>query len=96
MCSPRCSPGCSPFGAAEFEVDYKAGEEHVVAFHGTVGSEVMNLPSNSDAAGELRTQLYALAEKPRKITHAGVAYVLRVEVFDSFGEDAFRVHLARS
>ena len=37
--------------------------------------------------------MYALNKKRRKIIHAGIEYVLRVKVFDSFGEDAFRVKI---
>ena len=83
-------------GATEFEVEYKDGEEQVVAFRGTVGVGVTAFRSDSDAAQELRRQLYALNKKRRKIIHAGIEYVLRVKVFDSFGEDAFRVTIARS
>jgi hypothetical protein len=83
-------------GATEFEVEYKDGEEHVVAFSGTVGIGVRAFRSDSEDAQELRRQLYAVSKKRRKIIHAGIKYVLRVKVFDSFGEDAFRVTIARS
>ena len=83
-------------GATEFEVEYKDGEEHVVAFSGTVGVGVTTCRSDSDDAQELRRQLHALNKKRRKIIHAGIEYVLRVKVFDSFGEDAFRVTITRS
>jgi hypothetical protein len=83
-------------GATEFEVEYKDGEEHVVAFSGTVGVGVAAFRSDSDEAQELRRQLYALNKKRREIIHSGIEYVLRVKVFDSFGEDAFRVKIARS
>jgi hypothetical protein len=82
-------------GATEFEVEYEDGEEQVVAFSGTVGVGVATFRSDSDDAQELRRQLYALKKKRRKIIHAGIEYVLRVKVFDSFGEDAFRVTIAR-
>ena len=83
-------------GATEFEVEYKDGEELVVAFSGAVGIGVAAFRSNSDDAQDLRQQLYALKKKRRKIIHAGVEYGLRVKIFDSFGEDAFRVTIARS
>jgi hypothetical protein len=83
-------------GATEFEVEYEDGEEHVVAFCGAAGVGVAAFRSDSDDAQELRRQLYALHKKRRKITHAGIDYVLHVKVFDSFGEDAFRVTIARS
>ena len=83
-------------GATEFEVEYKDGEEHVVAFSGAVGIGVAAFRSDSDDAQDLRQQLYALNKKRRKIIHAGVEYELRVKIFDSFGEDAFRATITRS
>jgi hypothetical protein len=83
-------------GATEFEVEYKDGEELVVAFNGAVGVGVAAFRSGSADAQELRRQLYALKKKKRKITHAGVEYALRVEIFDSFGEDAFRGTITKS
>jgi hypothetical protein len=83
-------------GATEFEMEYEDGEEHVVAFCGAAGVGVAAFRSNSDDAQELRRQLSALEKKRRKIIHAGKEYALRVKVFDSFGEDAFRVTITRS
>jgi hypothetical protein len=83
-------------GATEFEVEYKDGEEHIVAFSGAVGVGVAAFPSASEDAQDLRRQLYAVSKKRRKILHAWAEYGLRVKVFDSFGEDAFRVTITRS
>ena len=83
-------------GASEFELEYKDGEEHVVAFSGAVGVGVAAFPSDSEDAQELRRQLYAGNKKGRKILHAGAVFALRVKIFDSFGEDAFRVTITRS
>ena len=77
-------------GATEFEVEYKDGEEHVVAFNGALGVEVAAYRSDSKDGQELRRELYALKKNRRKIIHAGVECVLRVTTFDSFGEVAFR------
>jgi hypothetical protein len=83
-------------GATEFEVEYKDREERVVAFSGAVGIGVAAFRSDSDDARDLRHQLYALKKKCRKIMHAGVEYELRVKIFDSIGEDAFRGTITRS
>jgi len=83
-------------GATEFEVEYKDGEEHVVAFSGAVGVGVAAFSSDSEDAQELRRQLYSANKKRAKIIHVGVEYGLRVKIFDSFGENAFRVTIARS
>ena len=77
-------------GATEFEVERKDGEELVLACNGALGVGIAAYRSNSDKAPELRRQLYAAKKKRRKIVHAGVMYALRVEIFDSFGENAFR------
>jgi len=77
-------------GADEFEVECKNGKEEICALKGPLGFGVASLGSSSEEAKELRAQLYAV-RKIRKISVQGVEYVLRVEVLDSFGEDAFRV-----
>lgn len=78
-------------GATEFEVEYKDRHEEVCAMRGPIGFRIASLPSASPPAKELRSQLYDLKKKRKKITIDGASYSLRVEVFDSFGEDAFRV-----
>ena len=83
-------------GATEFEVEYEDGEEHVVAFSGAVGVGVAAFPSASEDGQDLRRQLYAVSKKRRKILHAGAEYGLRVKIFDSFGEDAFRVTITKN
>ena len=67
-----------------------------MAFSGAVGIGVAAFRSDSDDAQDLRQQLYALNKKRRKTIHAGVEYELRVKIFDSFGEDAFRATITRS
>jgi hypothetical protein len=83
-------------GTTEFEVEYEDGEEHVVAFSGAAGVGVAAFPAASEDGQELRRQLYAASKKRRKILHAGAEYGLRVKIFDSFGENAFRVTIAKS
>jgi hypothetical protein len=80
-------------GATEFEVEYKDGQEEICVMNGPLGCGIGALPSGSDEAKELRQQLYALKNKPGKIFYHGMEYVLRVKIWDSFGEDAFRVKI---
>src|SRR6478609_6319453 len=80
-------------GATEFEVAYKDGQEEIFAMKGPVGFGIVSLRSSTDEAKELRAQLYALKKKRRKIKIHGVDYLLLGEIFDSFGEDAFRVSI---
>lgn len=83
-------------GTTQFEVEYKDREEHVVAFSGAVGVGVVVFPADSGDARELRRQLYAVKNKSRKMIHAGSGVWAACEIFDSFGEDAFRVSITRS
>jgi hypothetical protein len=78
-------------GATEFEVEYKDGHEEICVMRGPIGFGIASLRSSSDEAQELRAQLYAAKKKRKKLAVADMNYVLVVEVFDSFGEDAFRV-----
>lgn len=66
------------------------------AVSGGAGIGIVSYPSNSDGARQLREQLYALRRKRRRLEIGGTTYSLRVEVFDSFGEDAFRFTMTRS
>ena len=81
-------------GATEFEVEYKDGQEEVCVMRGPIGFGIASLKSASEEAKELRAQLYAIKKKRRKIEIDGVDHCLGVEIFDSFGEDAFRVSIA--
>ena len=82
-------------GGTEFEVEYKDGEEVIVAFNGPIGVGVANIQSKSAKARKLRDELYAAQRKPPRINCGGVEYVLRVKTFDSFGEEAFRGTLSK-
>lgn len=83
-------------GASAFEVEYKDRYERVFALNGPLGVGVAEFRSGTAEAAALRRELYALRGKGKKITVSGVEYLLRVEVFDSFGEDAFRVTVVRT
>jgi hypothetical protein len=83
-------------GATTFEVEHKDGSERVFACNGALGVGVEEYRSDSASAEGLRRELYALRRKGKKITVSGVEYLLRVRIFDSFGENAFRVTVNRS
>jgi hypothetical protein len=79
-------------GATELEVEYKDRLEEVFA----VGVGITSFESISVEARSLREELYAIAKKNRVVHISGCAYVLRVRIFESFGEDAFHVTIERS
>ena len=58
-----------------------------------MGFGVANWPSSSADAKELRGNLYAAAKKPVRAAIAGTVYLIKVDIFDSFGEDAFTVSI---
>lgn len=78
-------------GAESIEVEYKDGREWVIANKGAVGISIANYKSSSADAKELRANLYAAAKKPVRTVIRGQVYILKVGIFDSFGEDAFAV-----
>ena len=80
-------------GAQSIEVEYKDGREWVFANKGAVGFSIANYKSSSTDAKELRENLYAAAKKPVRAVIGGQVYILKVGIFDSFGEDAFAVSI---
>ena len=83
-------------GADELEVEYKDGFEEVYAMRGGTGFSIAMLESRSEEASRLREELYAMRRKKKeRLSLAGAEYDFRVIVYDSFGEDAFRVKIKR-
>jgi hypothetical protein len=82
-------------GADQLEVDYKDGSEQVFAMKSGVGLGIASFPSSSPEAKSLRSELYALAKKRQRAKIDEHTYELRARIFDSFGEDAFRVTMRR-
>jgi hypothetical protein len=54
---------------------------------------IANYKSSSADGKELRGNLYAAAKKPVRSVISGQVYILKVDVFESFGEDAFAVSI---
>src|SRR5437016_9623857 len=80
-------------GAQSIEVEYKDGQEWVFANQGGAGIGIAHYTSSSADAKELRGNLYAAAKKAVRTVIGGQVYILKVRVFDSFGEDAFAVSI---
>ena len=78
-------------GAQLMEVQRKDGREWVFAEKSGASIATANYQSSSADVKELRRNLYAAAKKPVRAVLGGQVYILRVTVFDSFGEDAFAV-----
>lgn len=83
-------------GADDMEIEYKSGREEVFAVGSGIGVGIASLDSGSEEARLLREELYAIAKKKRVVRISGCAYAMRVQIYDSFGEDAFRVTIKRT
>jgi repressor LexA len=81
-------------GAQALEVEYKDRREWVFVKKGAMGFSVANYDSSSADAKELRGNLYAAAKKSVRTVVDGTVYLIKVRIFDSFGEDAFDVSIA--
>lgn len=82
-------------GADLLDVEYKDGYEEVFAVKGGVGQGIARFRSSSPEAVTLRGELHRLAKRKRRMAVGGAQYELRGSVYESFGEDAFRVQLRR-
>ena len=78
-------------GAQSIAVEYKDRREWVFANVGGTSIGIANYASSSADAKELRGDLYAAAKKPVRTVIGGQMCILKVRVFDSFGEDAFEI-----
>jgi hypothetical protein len=78
-------------GAQSIGVEYQDHREWVFAKRAGIGIGIANYASSSADAKELRGNLYDAAKKPVRTVLGGQVCILRVRVFDSFGEDAFEV-----
>ena len=80
-------------GAESLEVEYKDGREWVFVRKGDTAFGAANFGSSSREAKELRENLYAARKKTVRTAIGGQVWILKVSVYDSFGEDAFRVSI---
>ncbi len=80
-------------GADSIEVERKDGCKRVFARKGNAGFGIVSYDSSSAEARRLRQNLYAAARKTVRTVLGGQSSVLRVRVFDSFGDDAFEVSI---
>ena len=80
-------------GADSLEVKYENGRQWVFASKGDTSFSTANYRSSSRNAKQLRENLYAARKKPVRTAIGGQVWILKVEVHQSFDEDAFRVRI---
>jgi hypothetical protein len=81
------------FGAEDLSVEHKDRREWVFMMKAGSGIAIANYASGGADAKELRENLYAAAKKPLRSAINGRVWIIKVGVYDSFGEDAFEVTL---
>jgi hypothetical protein len=78
-------------GADSLDIERKDGDEEVCAMRGPIGFGIARFPSTGRKAAALRQELYQLAKRRTTVTVDEIDYNVRVRIYDSFGDDAFRV-----
>jgi hypothetical protein len=79
-------------GADSIEVEYKDGRDWVLACKDGSGVAIANYAPSSADGKELRENLDA-AKRPIRAVFHGQVYLLKVRIFESFGEAAFEVSI---
>jgi hypothetical protein len=82
-------------GAEMIQVEYDEGYEEVYIRKDNVALGIDRFNASSPEAAFLRKELYGLVKKKRRIVVDNKEYELRAHIYDSFGEDAFRVRLRK-
>lgn len=89
----RLSEHALSFGAQSIAVEFKDSREWVFANIDGSSVRIADFASSSAHAKELRGNLSAAARKPIRTVLGGHACILKVRVFENFGEDAFEVRI---
>ena len=82
-------------GTDSLEIEYKDGHEEIFAVKGAVGQGIARLQSSSPEAESLRSQLHSISKRKQRLIVGDYEYELQCRIYDSFGEDAFRVRVRR-
>ena len=82
-------------GFETLEVEYKDGFEEVCGLKDGIGVGIARFRSSSPEGATLRQELYANLKKAQRVTLDDGKVSMRSRVWDSFGEDAFRVTFHR-
>jgi len=81
------------FSSDLIEVEHKDGQEWVFAKFDNVTEKIATFATSSSDGKELRANLKAACKKPLRRILGGQVYMVTVEVYESFGADAFRVSI---
>jgi len=83
--------------AFEIEIECRDGYEEIIAMRNQMGLSIDRLDSESEEALNIKEQLYALQENNTGIIHLHEKiYRIKVETYQSFGEDIFRIKIKQS
>lgn len=83
-------------GGQAIEVEHRDRKEFVLVRKDAVAYGVANFASTSCEGKELLDNLNAARKKTIRMATGGAVWILKTSVYDSFGEDAFRVRIEPS
>ena len=82
-------------GCDGLEIEHKDGYEEITAMKGNSGFGIGDIKSSSPEAAALRDELWSLRNRTKRIEVRGTVYRARVHAFESFGETAYRLDIAK-
>lgn len=77
-------------GAEELEIEYKDGYEDIIALKNGMGFGIERLKFNTNAAKDLFKNIHELKNR-KKINISGEEYKIQILIYDSFGENAYKI-----
>lgn len=80
----------SEMGADALEIEYQDGYEEILAFKGGFGYGIGRIESNTNEAMSLIRRIHELKSRKR-IKISGEEYKIQISIYDSFGENAYRI-----
>ena len=81
--------------ADTLEIEYKDGQEEVCAVRGNVGVGIAVLDSSGAEAKALRQQIKKIGKKGQAVVIDGKTFIVTVSIYDSFGEEAYRIKIGK-
>ena len=81
------------FCAHSFETERKEGRQRAFAQIDGARTRIANFKDSNADAKELRANLYAATKRPVRTVIGGKVCIIRVRIFERFGEDAFEVSI---
>ncbi len=85
----------SEMGADKLEIEYKDGYEEITASKGGSGFGIDRLKSDTDETMRFLSRIREL-RKRKRVKISGEEYEIQISVYDSFGENAYRIKFQKA